>query len=121
MNIVIQSNKIVTTIDNSTDRKVNLVDFIREVYPLESDASNNTRGRHERRVEAIVSRVVRESRQLGQPIEDFRQVSAWMAYNGLQGYVQHDARRNNNPSNNHRMSMALEDKAVARAAQLAFA
>lgn len=118
--VVSATDNLFATIDNAQSRQVNMADFLREVYPLKDDASENIRGRHERRIEAIMIRLERERRQLGIN-GDIRQASAWMAYNAVQGFVQHEASRKNDPSRHQRMILALSDKAVERAAQLAFA
>jgi hypothetical protein len=47
------------------------------------------------------------------------EVSAWEAYNAIQGYVQHDASRRGNPSDIDRVILAAADPAVLRAEHLA--
>lgn len=126
--VINQSENIYNAIDNAKQRQVNMADFIREVYPINEDASKNARGRAERRVEAIMSRLYRDRNGLGvdvpsddgSGIPQSRRATAWEAYNAVQGYVQHDAPRHKNPSDIDRAIMALEDKSVDKAALLAF-
>jgi hypothetical protein len=48
-------------------------------------------------------------------------VSAWEAYNAIQGYVQHDATRKGNPSDFARIISAANDQAVKKAESLVLA
>lgn len=106
-------------IEAAADRTVNMADFLREVYPMTERPTERQFRAHERRVAAIMARMVREQRQLGNPVNNYRQVSAWTAYNAVQGYVQHEARRKGNPSPIERELIARDDPAVERAAELA--
>jgi len=92
------------------------------VYPLAEDAAGRTITTHERQVDRIVRRIIRERMQTGRPELDLRgpvQLSAWEAFNGVQGYVQHDAPRRGRPNDFGRMIAALDDSAVRRAMELA--
>lgn len=105
---------------------VNLADFVRSVYPLPENASRRTRNSHDRRAEAIIRRVVRERQQLRRESIATHgpgawTVSAWEAFQGVQGYVQHDQNRRGNPSRIDRAIVALRDPAVSRASDLALA
>jgi hypothetical protein len=106
-------------------RQVNLADFLRHVYPLADNASDRTRNSAERRIETIVSRVVRERQVTGRPRlvgdDGAYLVSAWEAFNAVQGYVQHDSRRHGRPDYFTRAIVALDDAAVSRALDLAIA
>lgn len=103
------------------DTSVNLADFVRAVYPEPPEgASRRTRGSHDRRAEAIIRRIVRERQQLrGETVAthgpDAWMVSAWEAFQGVQGYVQHDQTRRGNLSRVDRALVALNDAAVNRA------
>jgi len=48
-------------------------------------------------------------------------VSAWEAYNAVQGYVQHDASRKGSPSDFSRIIGASRDMSVKKAETLALA
>lgn len=119
--VVDSADSVAETIDRAAQQRVDMADFLRTVYPLDERASDRSRRAHERRVERIMRRLHRERAQLGTPAGNYRQASAWEAYNAVQGFTQHDARRNGRPSDFERAAMALDDRAVARAAELAFA
>lgn len=122
--VVSASDNLMETINEANSRTVNMADFLREVYPLKDDASKNSIGRHDRRIEKIMRRMMNERRNLGRPdkyVRNLREATAWEAYNAVQGYVQHDASRKKDPSKMDRMILAFEDKAVKTAEQLAFA
>ena len=116
---------VAQTIQALDAEQVNLAEFIKSVYPLAEDATRTQRGISERRVEAIVRRVVRERSQTGrEPIRfagGSAEVSAWEAFNGVQGYVQHDMPRRGKPDQFIRALVALRDPAVERAHNLALA
>jgi hypothetical protein len=95
--------------------EVNLKNFLQDVY---GDASDSKRGRtmHENRTEAIMRRVLRERLQSGRPeLTDNWMVSAWEAYNAVQGYVQHDAIRHGSINEMGRIVKASNDASVKRA------
>jgi hypothetical protein len=86
------------------DRSVNLSEFMREVYAdrvptaeellLHETKKQSAVTRFERMMETVMDRVVqeraatgRDAFQVGSP----KIVSAWEAFNAVQGYVQHDA------------------------------
>jgi hypothetical protein len=102
-------------------RKIDLAAFIREVYPMPEAASQATQASFHRRTEAIVRRIMRERLTTGRPDMGRGVVSGWEAYNGIQGYVQHDMTRHGSPSDIARAIIALDDAAVARAAETVFA
>jgi hypothetical protein len=117
---------VVETARRMESRQVNLADFVRQVYPLSSDATDRTRRSAERRVESIIRRIVRERQHTGRP--DLRiatdrtyHVSAWEAFNGVQGFVQHDMSRHGRPDDYTRAVVALDDASVSRALELALA
>jgi Domain of unknown function (DUF932) len=119
-------NGVVETARGMESRQVNLADFLRQVYPLSNDATDRTRHSAERRVESIIRRIVRERQHTGRP--DLRigtagayLVSAWEAFNGVQGYIQHDMSRHGRPDDYTRAIIALDDAAVSRAQELATA
>ena len=77
---------------NLQNREVQLADFLRSVYgEVDENASSRSRKHHTSRTEAIFRRVQRERYTTGRgPMGDDFVVSAWEAYNAVQGYVQHD-------------------------------
>jgi hypothetical protein len=117
---------VVETAQRMESRQLNLADFLRQVYPLSSDATERTRRSAERRVESIIRRIVRERQHTGRPelrigTDGAYSVSAWEAFNGVQGYVQHDMSRHGRPDDYTRAVAALDDASVSRALELALA
>jgi hypothetical protein len=106
------------------NREVGMADFLDEVYGQPDEDSKRGKTVHNNRTEAIFRRLSRErfitgrSRQMfGKPLT----VSAWEAYNAVQGYVQHDASRKGSPSDFARIIQASNDVAVKKAETLALA
>jgi hypothetical protein len=95
--------------------------FLRQVYPIAADANDSIRKRHDRRVESIITRMMRERDYTGRPQLGMRLATAWEAYNAVQGYVQHDATRKGRPNMQNRIDLAFGDRAVAKAMELALA
>ena len=113
------------------NREVGMADFLDEVYGQPDEDSKRSKTVHNNRTEAIFRRLSRErfitgrSRQMfGKPLFDNGShitVSAWEAYNAVQGYVQHDASRKGSPSDFARIIQASNDTAVKKAETLALA
>jgi len=102
-------------------REVVLTDFLKEVYGDPDSDSKRAVTVHKNRTEAIVRRLLGEQVHSGRPQMggDFR-VSAWEAFNAVQGYVQHEATRKNGfNSDMDRLILANKDTAVHRAEVLA--
>ena len=103
---------------------VSMVDFLREVYPEpDADAGQRAVSIHKNRTEKIFRRLQRERVKTGRPAigSDF-QVSAWEAYNAVQGFNQWDApRREGFKSEFDRILKASDNKAVRTAETLALA
>ena len=81
-------------------REVRMVEFLDQIYGRPSDeqltlAATGQRVRavttHQNRTEAIWQRLNRERVRTGRPVLNDDRVSAWEAFNAIQGYVQHDA------------------------------
>lgn len=73
--------------------EVQVVDFLNEIYPQPAeDASKRAATVHRERTEAIFKRLQAERFRSNRPTmgKDFK-VSAWEAFNAIQGFVQHDA------------------------------
>lgn len=69
-------------------RKVSLVDFLQAVYPVKEDASQAAITRQKNTIREIFQRVQAERWKTGRPsITGGFEVSAWEAYNGVQGHV----------------------------------
>jgi len=80
-------------ITNLQSRDVQMVDFLNAIYPQPAeDASKRAATVHRERTESIFRRLQRERFDTGRPtIGTDLKVSAWEAYNAVQGFVQHDA------------------------------
>ena len=75
------------------NEEVQMIDFLNEIYPQpETDASKRGVTVHKDRTEAIFKRLQSERFRSNRPAmgSDYA-VSAWEAFNAVQGYVQHDA------------------------------
>jgi hypothetical protein len=100
--------------------QVQLGDFLRSVYgePAESGRGATM---HQNRTEKIFKRILDERLRSGRPqLDGNYHVSAWEAYNAVQGYVQHDASRRGNATAFDRLLLADNDASVDRAESLAF-
>ena len=103
-------------------RQVRMADFLDQVYGQPNENSKNSMTRHKNRTEAIFRRLSRERFTTGRGSLDSEfNVSAWEAFNVIQGYVQHDATRKGNPSDFARIISAANDQAVKKAESLAIA
>ena len=90
---------LLTVIRSLESQEVRMADFLNEIYPqptAEQVALANTGQAvravttHENRTKAIWKRLNVERTRTGRP-QMTNTVSAWEAYNAIQGYVQHDA------------------------------
>lgn len=111
--------------DEMQSREVRLNEFLDAVYGTpDPDAQGRSVTIHKNRTESIMRRVMRERWRTGRPAlgSDFR-VSAWEAYNAVQGHAQHDAtrrtRRGNTITRFDRILLASNDSAVLQAEKLA--
>lgn len=106
-----------------SEREVVMTDFLDAVYGKPDEDSKRAVTVHKNRTEAIVRRLMSEQVRLGQSVmgSDFK-VSAWLAFNAVQGYVQHDATRKVGfNSEMSRIILASNDTAVHRAEVAALA
>ena len=104
------------------NREVRMTDFLDQVYGQPDPDSKRGVTIHKNRTEAIFRRLSRERFTTGRGSMDSQfNVSAWEAYNAVQGYVQHDASRKGSPSDFARVIAASNDAAVKKAEGLALA
>lgn len=108
-------------VDTLETRRVNMVEFLRQVYGEPATDTGRGATMHRNRTEAIFNRLYSERMRSGrgQLPGDFT-VTAWEAYNAVQGYVQHEATRHGSISEMGRIVMASDDSAVMRAERVAF-
>jgi len=95
--------------------EIDLKEFLQTVYPQVENASRRSQTIAYNRGHAIARRIHRERLETGRPQGTISTVTAWEAFNGVQGYVQHDATRKGRPSAISRAMSAMADPAVSRA------
>lgn len=105
--------------------RVNLADFLREVYGEPEADSGRAATIHRNRTAAIFNRVMDERNRTGRGAmpADFR-ISGWEAFNAVQGFVQHESTRKSSArgaavSGFGRIIAAANDAAVQRAERVA--
>lgn len=102
-------------------REVVMTDFLNELYGEPDTDSKRAVTVHKNRTEAIVRRLLGERMRSGRPDmgSDFK-VSAWEAFNAVQGYVQHESSRKSGFNNEmDRLILANRDTTVQKAELLA--
>ena len=109
-------------------REVRMVEFLDQIYGRPSDeqltlAATGQAVRavtsHKNRTEAIWKRLNRERVRTGRPTMTGDTVSAWEAFNAVQGYVQHDAQAKSGFKGEFdRILRAANDQAVNKAERL---
>ena len=113
--------KIGDMLQRMETRKVNLIAFLSEVFPeLEETATEKKKSGYARRINSIVARIVKERLKTGRPEINPQtlEVSAYEAYNGVQGYFQWDVTRRNNPSSFDRAALSWHQSEVSGAFDL---
>ena len=109
-------------IQQMESRRVNMVEFLKAVYGEPDRDTGRGVTIHRNRTEAIFRRLTSERMRTGRgDMTTGWEVTAWEAYNAVQGYVQHDASRRGHPSDIDRIILASTDAAVRRAEELALA
>lgn len=109
-------------IEAMKNREVNMAEFMKSIYKEPEADSGRGVTMHKNRTEAIFRRLMRERHVLGRgPVGDDFTVSAWEAFNAVQGYVQHDAIRRGGPDSFTRMLASVNDSNVRKAEELALA
>lgn len=111
------------TIQHMQSRDVNMIDLLVAVYgEPASDASDTIVKNHNARKDLIMNRLKNERRDSGRNVMVNYQVSAWEAYNAVQGFAQHDmgfrGRDNNSVSGFERILRASNDQHVRKAESL---
>jgi len=100
-------------------RDVNMPEFLDQVYGQPEENSQRSKTIHENRTKAIFRRMSRERFTTGRgSFNPEFGVSAWEAYNAIQGYVQHDASRKGSPSDFDRVIAASNDQYVRKAEKI---
>ena len=100
-------------------RELNMPEFLDQVYGQPQEDSKRSEKIHSNRTKAIFRRLSRERFRTGRRVMDTEfKVSAWEAYNAIQGYVQHDASRKGSPSDFDRVIAASNDQHVRKAEKI---
>lgn len=117
-----QWDRLVTICRDMEARSVKLDDFLDRVYGEVPEKDGRSRTIHTRRRQLVLARIRGERVRSGRPVVGGdRVVSAWEAFNGVQGHAQHDATRRGNPSQFERALSAAADRHVMAAERLAMA
>ena len=104
-------------IQQMASQKVVIADILKQVYGEPEKETGRGATMHKNRTEAIVKRILNEQARTGQTALDGK-VSAWQMFNGIQGYVQHDATRKGSVTDFSRIIDAANDRYVKKAEQL---
>lgn len=107
-------------IQHLESRQVKMADFLRDIYGTPEPGRSATI--HQNRTESIINRLMDERFRSNRPRIEGGIVSAWEAFNAVQGFVQHDATRKNlaRLGDYGRAVAAFADPAVIAAEELAF-
>jgi hypothetical protein len=112
-------NALGNTVARLSDETVDMTQFLTAIYGEPEKDTGRSATMHVNRTKAIFRRLMRERTTLGKGSlsADFR-VSAWDAFNAVQGYVQHDSIRKGGVGDFERMLLANDDTAVRTAESL---
>lgn len=116
-------DSLVSTIRRMADNQVQMVDFLDQIYGRPDESSKRSVTEHKNRTEEIFKRLQREAAKTGQTIGADFKVNAWLAFNAVQGYVQHDVTRKgkNKGDSSSNLLLSLTDPKVYAAEALALA
>lgn len=106
-------------IDHMRERRVDVRQFILGLYGTPNENSSKSVTMHEKRMEAILTRLRDESRKCGldNPLVT-GETNGWLMYNAVQGYSQHDAIRRSGTTDFERILYSNDDKHVNEAQRL---
>jgi hypothetical protein len=116
---------VVDTAERLESVRVNLADFLREVYGEPEADSGRAATIHQNRTEKIFNRLLDERRRTGRgELPANFLVSGWEAFNAVQGFVQHESTRKSSArgaaaTGFGRIIAADNDAAVQRAERVA--
>jgi hypothetical protein len=111
-------------IDRMENNRVSMVNFLDALYGKPDEASKRSMTEHRNRTEAIFRRLQNEVSRTGRdPIGSDFTVSGWMAFNAVQGYIQHEKtlKGRNKNAEGFNILRSLSDTVVQRAEELALA
>lgn len=113
---------VASTAERMQAQQVELASFLHAVYGDPREAEGRSRTIAVNRIQAIVRRVISERQATGRGSLGYSPVatvSAWEAFNAVQGFEQHDATRKGRPSAWDRMLIANRSQHVHTAESLA--
>lgn len=113
---------LTSVIEGMQNRTVRLDQFMTAVYGEPPRDAGRGQTMWTNRASDILDRIDRERRKTGRPPrkENDFEVSAWEAFNGVQGFVQHSKTRHQGRQNPFdRAIFAMSDQSVVKAEQLA--
>ncbi len=113
--------RLLDTVKAMNTGTVLMVDFLDAIYGKPEKDEGRGATIHRNRTEAIFRRLQKEHTQLGLTIPSDFKVSAWLAFNAVQGYVQHDSTRKGEVNDWGRLISAQDSLAVRKAEELALA
>ena len=112
-------------LEAASKRDINFYEFMLAIEPLSADDATDAQRRARlRRIEQMAMRFANERVYRGMDVPDISRhltVNGLEAYNMAQGFAQHDRNRKNSPNGTDRMLLAINDKAVKTASELALA
>lgn len=113
---------LATVVQHMQESTVQLDSFMNTIYGDAPEQQGSKRTRHENRTRAIMKRVIDERMKTGrEAMTHDLKVSAWEAFNAVQGYVQHDSHRRGDPNTFDRVILAANDANVRKAEATALA
>jgi hypothetical protein len=116
-------DSVTAVIQQMEANRVSMVDFLDAIYGKPDTDSKRAVTEHQNRTEAIFKRLQRELVARGETLGSDFMVSGWLAFNAVQGYIQHDTTRKgrNKGADGVGLLLSLNDANVLKAEQLALA
>lgn len=116
-------DSVTNAIQRMEANRVSMVNFLDAIYGKPDPDSKRSVTEHQNRTEAIFKRLQREAAARGETIGADFTVSGWLAFNAVQGFIQHDTTRKgrNKGTDGAGLLLSLNDANVHKAEQLALA
>ncbi len=111
--------QVVATANALQAKTVNIDSFVDAVFQFDAEAPKREQTMHENRKKQIIARIVHERHITRRPpLGADMMVSGWEAFNGVQGFIQHDSKKRSKVTGFDRMLAASTSKEVLRAERL---
>jgi hypothetical protein len=116
-------DSVTNAIQRMEANRVSMVNFLDAIYGKPDPDSKRSVTEHQNRTEAIFKRLQRETTARGETIGADFTVSGWLAFNAVQGFIQHETTRKgrNKGSDGAGLLLSLNDANVLKAEELALA